>query len=299
MESIKFSIILPTFNRANFITKAIESVINQTYKNWELIVIDDGSTDNTEEIIQKFIKKEKRITYYYQKNQERSAARNNGIKRAKGDYICFLDSDDLYYPTHIEKFEKLINDNNNQQAIYVCGVSFESYDPAPQKYIEQKSNLDFVLINPIGTPRTCLSKEILKKHQFNPSICIGEDKELWVRIVNDYPIFYHDKKTFIEIDHNERSINESHHEHYFTLNFIFSNLKNKKYTKKIRKSLYSDAYFNIARQIISRNLFWSGFIYLIKSILTDINNHQTKYKINIALQLLTGNIVKAKRLLGI
>ena len=103
MESIKFSIILPTFNRANFITKAIESVINQTYKNWELIVIDDGSTDNTEEIIQKFIKKEKRITYYYQKNQERSAARNNGIKRAKGDYICFLDSDDLYYPTHIDQ----------------------------------------------------------------------------------------------------------------------------------------------------------------------------------------------------
>ena len=251
-------------------------------------------TDNTKSVLEKYLS-DSRIKYFFQENQERSVARNNGIKRAKGDYICFLDSDDIYYSTHIEKFEKLINKYNDQQAIYVCGVSFESYDSAPQKYIRQKSNLDFVLINPIGTPRTCISKEIFKKHQFNPSICIGEDKELWVRIVNDYPVFFHDKKTFIEIDHNERSIKESHYEHYNTLNFIFSNLKNKKYTKKIRNSLYSDAYFNIARQIISRNLFWSGFIYLIKSILTDINNHQTKYKINIALQLLTGNIVKAKK----
>ena len=85
-----FSIILPTFNRAHMIHEAIKSVFNQTYKNWELIIVDDGSTDKTKEVIDKYIEKDKRVRYLYQKNKERSAARNNGIKNAKGDCICFL-----------------------------------------------------------------------------------------------------------------------------------------------------------------------------------------------------------------
>ena len=71
-----FSIIIPTFNRAHMIHLAIKSVFNQTYKNWELIIVDDGSTDNTKEIIDKYIEKDKRVKYLYQKNKERSAARN-------------------------------------------------------------------------------------------------------------------------------------------------------------------------------------------------------------------------------
>ena len=80
---------------------AVDSVLNQTYKDWELIVVDDGSTDNTKEIVEEFVKIDKRIKYIFQENKERSAARNNGIKKAKGDWICFLDSDDIYHMNHL------------------------------------------------------------------------------------------------------------------------------------------------------------------------------------------------------
>ena len=92
-----FSIILPTYNRAAIIQDSIKSVIEQTYQDWELIVVDDGSTDNTEDCIKNLMLKENRIKYIYQHNQERSQARNNGIKTAKYKWICFLDSDDILY----------------------------------------------------------------------------------------------------------------------------------------------------------------------------------------------------------
>jgi glycosyltransferase involved in cell wall biosynthesis len=95
-----FSIITPTYNRAKFINKALESVLKQTFLDFEYIIIDDGSTDNTRGIIETF--SDNRIRYIYQENQERSAARNHGIDLANGEYICFLDSDDYYLENHLE-----------------------------------------------------------------------------------------------------------------------------------------------------------------------------------------------------
>ena len=89
-----FSVVIPTYNRANMISGAIQSVLEQTFKNFELIIIDDGSTDQTAHVIAGF--SDERIKYNYQQNTERSQARNNGIKIASGRYICFLDSDDQY-----------------------------------------------------------------------------------------------------------------------------------------------------------------------------------------------------------
>ena len=85
------SVIIPCYNRENFIGKTIESVISQTYKNWECIIVDDGSTDKSAEKIKEYISKHSSIKYRYQKNQERCIARNNGIQNAKGKYIAFLD----------------------------------------------------------------------------------------------------------------------------------------------------------------------------------------------------------------
>ncbi len=92
---MKFSIIIPTYNRSQTIQRAINSILMQSFKNWELIIIDDGSTDNTKEIIQKF--KDKRIIYFkLNKNKGVNFARNKGIEKAKGEWILFLDSDDEY-----------------------------------------------------------------------------------------------------------------------------------------------------------------------------------------------------------
>lgn len=88
------SVILPTYNRAHLLPTAIESVMEQTYHNWELIIIDDGSTDNTGLVAGRYVKGDSRIRYFYQENKGGGAARNTGMKYAKGQYITFLDSDD-------------------------------------------------------------------------------------------------------------------------------------------------------------------------------------------------------------
>ena len=91
---MKFSIIVPIFNCQKYLTKCINSLRNQTYKNLEIICIDDGSTDNSKQIIEEFSKQDKRIKLITQQNQGVSVARNNGIKIATGEYIMFVDADD-------------------------------------------------------------------------------------------------------------------------------------------------------------------------------------------------------------
>lgn len=113
------SVVIPTYNRADLIEKAVKSVINQTYKNLEIIIIDDGSTDNTKEALANI--KDYRISYYYQENSGGpSKPKNSGIKKAKGDYIAFLDSDDFWLTEKIEKQMEII-DNSDEPNLSIVG----------------------------------------------------------------------------------------------------------------------------------------------------------------------------------
>ena len=98
-----FSIIIPTYNRAHLILKTLESVKNQSFVDYELIIVDDGSSDNTKEVVNKFILDNKLSNWHYfnKVNGERGAARNYGIEKATGLYVTFLDSDDLIYSNHL------------------------------------------------------------------------------------------------------------------------------------------------------------------------------------------------------
>ena len=220
-----FSIIIPTYNRANFLTKAINSVISQTFENWELIIVDDGSTDNTKVIVNEFEVNDNRIKYVYQKNSERSAARNNGISKALGDWICFLDSDDVYHADHLNEFAKLIKSKNNTQGLYFSGLSFDEFQLKDEYYnLLGKCDLEFVLLNTLATPRACIAKSILEKEKFNTKLRIGEDTELWTRIAARNNTYFHTKKTYIQVEHDNRSVNQnSALEHLKTLNYIFKN----------------------------------------------------------------------------
>lgn len=108
MYSPKISCIIPTYNRSAFIKEAINSVIRQTFEDWELIIVDDGSLDNTEEVVKHFIKSESRISYYKNPRKGGSAARNFGIKQAFGEYIAFLDDDDISLPHRFESQLKAV-----------------------------------------------------------------------------------------------------------------------------------------------------------------------------------------------
>jgi glycosyltransferase involved in cell wall biosynthesis len=93
---------MPAYNAANYIQEAIDSVINQTFVDWELIIVDDGSTDHTKEVIAKNVLVDERIHYYYQKNGKQGKARNLAISKSKGTYLAFLDADDLWIPQKLE-----------------------------------------------------------------------------------------------------------------------------------------------------------------------------------------------------
>ena len=100
------TVIIPLYNAARFIEETLQSVQAQTYTDWECIVVDDGSTDNGAEIVQRMAQADTRIHYVYQSNAGPSAARNHGLRLAKGDYIQFLDADDWFPP---QRFERMLS----------------------------------------------------------------------------------------------------------------------------------------------------------------------------------------------
>lgn len=109
------SVIIPTYNRAHLVKEAIDSVLSQTYRDFEIIVVDDGSTDGTEQVLAPYKDK---IIYIYQENQGGAVARNTGIKAARGKYIAFLDSDDLWFPQKLEKQVNVLNNQKEYAVVY-------------------------------------------------------------------------------------------------------------------------------------------------------------------------------------
>ena len=110
------TVVVPTYNRAHYLKEAIDSVLKQTYRDIEIIVVDDESRDNTPQVVAGY--KEPKIRYLFQKNKERGAARNNGIRNARGEYIAFLDSDDVWLPDHLASCLQAMRENQE------AGLSF-------------------------------------------------------------------------------------------------------------------------------------------------------------------------------
>jgi glycosyltransferase involved in cell wall biosynthesis len=247
-----FSVIMPTYNRRHMIGKAIDSVIAQTFSDWELVITDDGSTDKTEELVGLY--KDPRITYLEQENHGRSAARNLAIEKAKGVYICFLDSDDYYLPDHLESFHRVIERNNNKDALYYCNTyRDEGNGLIKEKFPAFSGNnpVEFVLFNVIGVPRACLPAQILKIYKFNPDISIGEDIELWVRVLEQYPLIATGEYTVVYTHHTERTVHESNKEAFTKsieiIRRIIKNDSKNRISKTMRKQLLSERYFCLAQ----------------------------------------------------
>jgi glycosyltransferase involved in cell wall biosynthesis len=118
------SVIIPAYNAEKFILETIESVQAQTYTNWEIIIVDDGSTDQTNIIIQQEAKKDTRIHYFHQENGRQGKARNLAIKHAKGEYLAFIDADDLWHPQKLEKQVNIFKENPSVDLVYCNGLSF-------------------------------------------------------------------------------------------------------------------------------------------------------------------------------
>lgn len=293
-----FSIIIPTYNRAALLQKAISSVIQQTFTNWELIIVDDGSTDNTKECVISFT--DNRIKYIYQSNQERSVARNNGISHSNGEYICFLDSDDYYLLNRLELLNKEITALSNPIALFYTGISFDKNGHITTKteLVKEEQMLlnDFIVKAIIGVPQTCVSKIILLKHLFNPAFHIGEDLELWLRIVDQYPLYFlPNQYTVIATDHEDRSVNEKKNNtgssQLKVLEFIFKK-EHPGYStsKQTKKEIISETYFKIARHYMFNNKKMAAINWIFKALLKKQDHIQQKHWVFCIYSLFLGKI---------
>jgi glycosyltransferase involved in cell wall biosynthesis len=283
-ESLFFSIILPTYNRSDIIGETIKSVINQTYDKWELIIVDDGSTDNTKEVVEKFVKNDNRIRYIHQENSERSSARNNGILNSSGDYICFIDSDDLFRQYHISKINDAIKSSENRNAIFITGQSIlkngKIEDLAKEKI--NKSSPDFFFTNTIITGRMAISSKILKEFKFDTKFRISEDTDLWVRISALYPdIVQLNCHTLVYRVHNFNSVNPEKYNAYLerklTLNNIYKNNKINLDKKLVSKTI-NNCYFGMYIYYKSNGYSFSAFFIMLRAII-ELPNHRLKEKI--------------------
>jgi len=200
MSNPFFSVIIPSYNRAHLISKTIDFVLRQTYRDFELIIIDDASTDNTEAVVREF--NDSRVIYYKnEKNLERSASRNKGIKLAKGTFVCFCDSDDHWHQNHLSVIKEAIISNAHRDALYFTGMIW-CFSDRKQEVLFPKPEgnlIEYVISNQIAPSTVCISISILRKYRFKEDLKINEDVELLSRIVSEYGLI---QVPFATIDFN-------------------------------------------------------------------------------------------------
>lgn len=195
----KVSVIIPTYNRANLIEKSVRSVLNQTYKNIELIIVDDGSSDNTEEIIKSI--NDTRIIYHKQENGGQSKARNNGVLLSTADYIAFHDSDDVWRENKLERQMSYIKENPQYGMVYCSFLKHMPHDEAitiPNSNLIGETEGDMFLTllvnNKISTQTMLLKKDLfLESGGFDLSLRCLEDWEFALRFSESYHIGYVDE----------------------------------------------------------------------------------------------------------
>ena len=184
-----FSVIIPLFNRSKTISKAIKSVLNQSFTDFELIVVDDCSTDNSSEIVHQFQLLDSRIRYLKNENNlERCITRNIGIQSAKGKYICFLDSDDYHLPFHLETFHKKILEEKEPKAFLFTSAWNETEDDLrTERVCPEIGNMDlyyYFLNYTVNPQRWCIERSVADAILFDPEIVICEDLDFSLRVVN-------------------------------------------------------------------------------------------------------------------
>ena len=255
MKNPKFSVIITTFNRVTLLKKAINSVINQAYTDWELIIVNDCSTDSTKEFLDS-LSHPKTTVIHNKTNLHKGAARNVGIKNCSGKFICFLDDDDFYLENHLKTFHDFQKDNNSFKGILftLCYHLNENTNVKTKKILpEIKENKVAYLFdsgNGVPTPLVCVNKSILDKEKFNPNIRIGQDTELFMRIVNNYDLCKINEYTVVQRTHNNNSGNIKYNHGKDRLagyNYIFKNKKiAKNIPRKLKNYMYSFCYRRMA-----------------------------------------------------
>jgi len=201
-----FSIIIPTFNRAHLIEKTIRSVLLQKFEDFEVIIVDDGSTDNTKAIVQSIA--DKRLKYIYQDNGERGKARNTGVKNSSGEYVFFLDSDDLLHSNHLEHAYSELKRLDfpaffHSRHELISGTKKTQVPQLNPKTIQFKIGK----FNLIGCQFFLKTEEAVKfSFSNNRDLTVGEDWLVLLKIASFHKLHISNKVTSAVIQHQGRSM---------------------------------------------------------------------------------------------
>ncbi|MEP1489697.1 MAG: glycosyltransferase [Algibacter sp.] len=280
-----FSIIIPLYNKEDYIVETLKSVLNQSFTNFEIIIIDDGSTDNSLKKIKPLI--DNRFKIINQENFGPSHARNKGIKEALGNYIALLDADDLWYKNHLLELKKLI------YTFPKSGLFCNNYEISYNKNITKPATFNFnhdnksliikdyfssSIINSIAwTSSVAFKKEIFNKiKKFNLSLRTGQDIDLWIRFALHYKVAFNPKITmrYHNFKTNSLSKSEFNDDRYMLINnYKIEELKN------ISLKLYLD----INRYAVALRCKMNNEIVLYKKLKSEINFSNLNFKQKILL----------------
>lgn len=244
---MKVSVIIPTYNSAKYVTEAIDSVLAQTYKNYEIIVIDDGSTDNTKELLKSYKKK---IKYIYQENKGQAWARNTGIKKAKGELIAFLDADDVWLAKKLELQVPLFKD---KEIGLVYGDIALFGDKTNLKLIHNNDfKRGYIFKDLIKDNFICISTTIIRKDVldmvglFNSKIRYVEDLELWLRVVYKNKIDYTPEKV-VKYRVHPGNVSRDYEKQFKTELFVIKNAcKRFNMSKKLKRDCLFNSYSRLS-----------------------------------------------------
>lgn len=261
-----FSIIMPVYNRASLLETSIKSVINQQFHNFELLCINDGSTDDSIDILRQYEFSDNRIKVFNQSNQGRCLARNVGINNSSAKWICFLDSDDIYYDNHLAILKTLIDNNPD-----FCGFATSQLVGNKPKYDKKQydtNNItvlsldDFIKTNPIQLNQFCYNRIENPDLKFPPVNVVYSEDLLFIRqFCVNYIICKTNVVTNEVIDHNNRSMNV-----YIPQEFVKWNLFTAKYfinnfkvLKKFKNRILSHTYLLCANVLLKHHFKKEGF----------------------------------------
>lgn len=266
-----FTVIIPTYNRADFIQKSVESVLQQTYINFEIIIVNDGSTDNTLVVLSQI--SDSRIRVITIANSERGAARNRGIEQAKGDYITLLDSDDIYYNNYLSNAAKLLV-ANNQPPFYHQAYEIKNQKGRILNFDTNYGEGIYFLVK--GNPLSCIGvfirRDITERFRFieDRNLSGSEDWELWIRLGVNFGLVKDQTVTSCLIVHDDRSVLNVNKEKLalrknLLIQYAFQDEKVQKVFGKYKNRIRAHADTYMALHLILGDEISAGINYLLSA----------------------------------
>lgn len=213
-----FSIIIPTYNREKQISETIQSILNQSFIDFEIIIVDNQSTDSTKERVEGF--DDKRIQFYQNEcNFERCYSRNRGIHLATGKYILLLDSDDLYEFNHLENWHQfIVSSGDKEDVFYVSDKQIFTSNKVFKRnpaLVSGQHPITYFFLNPIIPGQVCVHAKILKKYKFRNELLIFEDAAMWMELALENRVVFNSISTFVYRLHEDNSVNEAVYNAYY------------------------------------------------------------------------------------